>query len=424
MRDTHDSVAVTAMGVNCAIARDTAEMTLALREGRSRFVALPPEEATASVHVVARAAKGDWQERLATVLAGQPLLYRRARKILNNAPEIVRQSTFPALEAFLAADLGDGSQPLERTGLIVAGSNLAHDYIARNHATFALEGRFNPRYALAYSDTHLIGCLSEILALRGPGITVSAASASGNAALFNAARWIRSGVVERCLVVGAATGLSPLEREAFALLGAASPSNDPQNACRPFDAGHTGFVAGEGSAALLLESGAAARERGAPVHGTLAGSSLALDGHHLPDPNVEGETRAMSEALADAGIVPGAVGYLNTHGTGSPLGDRSECSAIRALFGNLPVKVNATKGLLGHCLSAAGVVEAVATLLQLNHGFLHPNRNLEAPIDPSIAFAGCLAQPLEARYALSNGFGFGGFNSCLVLKAHPKGTAP
>ena len=421
MQAIQDAIAITAMGATCAIASDTGELLHALREGRCRFVALPPEEATPSVHVVARAAAWDWQERLATLLAGAPLLLRRARKILNNAPEVVRLSVFPALEAFLSADLGDGSQPLERTGLIVAGSNLAGNYIARNHATFAREGRFNPRYALAYSDTHLIGCLSEILSLRGPGMTVSAASASGNAAVFNAARWIRSGVVERCLVVGAATGLSPLEREAFALLGAASPSTDPQAACRPFDAGHHGFVAGEGAAALLLESGATARERKAPLHGTVAGSSLLLDGHHLPDPNAEGEARAMSEALADAGLHPGQIGYINTHGTGSPLGDKTECNAIGTLFGS-QVPLNATKGLIGHCLSAAGVLEAIATLLQLNHGFLHPNRNLEAPIDPSLAFAGPAAQPLAARYALSNAFGFGGFNSCLILEGHPKGT--
>ncbi len=414
------SISITGMGVVCRMAHDVEAFAQALKAGHCGITRLP--EPTPSVKVAATMGDFAWQDRLQSLLGRLPSAldrHRLARRLLQNSPDSTRWSTCAALEAFLQSDNGDGlsfPEAGERTGLIVAGSNLSQEMVAPNLHRFREEGRMNPRYAFTFLDTHQVGVISEILGLRGPGVTLGAASASGNAALFNAMGWLRGGVVDRCLVVGASAGFSALELEAFSVLGAASEADDPATAARPFDAGHSGFVWGEASAALMLETPAAAKARHAPVWGSLVGASLLLDGHHLPDPSVEGEIRSMQRALEDAGLPPSAIGYVNAHGTSSPLGDKTECEAIRSVFGAGKPWVNATKSLTGHAIGAAGIVEAVATLLQLERRFLHPNRNLEHPIDDAIAFAGACAQPLESEYGLSNAFGFGGFNSTLIFQ--------
>ncbi|MEX0760286.1 MAG: beta-ketoacyl synthase N-terminal-like domain-containing protein, partial [Tistlia sp.] len=308
----------------------------------------------------------------------------------------------------------------ERVGILVAGSNLQQRDTWENTRRQAAGRAINPRYGLAFLDSGQVGCLGEIFALRGLGYSVGGASASGSLAIFQAWHWLRSGLLDACLVVGANSDLSPLELEAFELLGAlggAGWEDRPEQACRPFDRRHGGFLWGQGSGALLLERQEAAAARGAPLLGEILGAAVAMDGNHLPDSSAEGELRAMRGALAAAGLGPEAVDYVNAHATSTPLGDETECAALRSLFGARAgaVRVNATKGLTGHCLSAAGVVETVACLLQLEGGFLHPNRNLVEPIDPLLGFVGARAEPASPRVMLKNGFGFGGFNSSLLL---------
>jgi malonyl-ACP decarboxylase len=212
-----------------------------------------------------------------------------------------------------------------------------------------------------------------------------------------------------------------LELEAFAILGAACCgqfANDPGQACRPFDQAHEGFVWGQGSASVVLES--FDRIDGRPIKGAIAGASLLLDGNHLPDPTVEGESRAMRAALESAGVEPESIGFISAHGSSSPLGDRTECAAIKSVFHDslANIWINSTKSLTGHCFSASGMIELIASVLQLNGRFVHPNRNLDNPIDLQLKLAGSQAEPLSDRYqyALSNGFGFGGINSTLVIK--------
>lgn len=415
------AVCVTGMGVVCSLAPDVDAFGRALRHGRcgiTRLVDRVPAETPVQVGAIIRDL--DARELLEQRLRPEVAAVGRSRRILKNTTASTCWSACAAVEAWGSAGLGMLPGAGDGTGLIVGGCNLSLDYVASNWARMQsdLPG-FNPRYGLSVWDSNQVGCLSELLGIRGPGFTVGAASASGNAALFQGWHWVASGMVERCLVVGAATPLSPLEFGALAAMGAAACGvlgRDPDRACRPFDRAHEGFVWGEGSAAMVLERQSTARGRGAPVLGTVRGASLVLDAHHLPDPSVEGEVRAMMSALEAAKLPPSAVGYVNAHGTSSPLGDRTEAEAIRRVFGiGGEVRVNATKGLVGHCLGAAGVVEAVATLVQLNRGFLHPNRNLEHPVADGIRFVGGHAESTGARVALSNGFGFGGFNGTLVL---------
>jgi malonyl-ACP decarboxylase len=152
------------------------------------------------------------------------------------------------------------------------------------------------------------------------------------------------------------------------------------------------------------------------VLATVAGYDLKLDGNSLADPSEAGEARVMVGALRRAGLEPKDIGYVNAHGTGAPLGDRVEAAALRTVLEPLGhAWVNSTKALAGHCLHAAGVLEAVATILQVRGGFVHPTPGLDRPIDPDLRFVGATAQRAEPGYALSNSFGFGGFNACVAF---------
>jgi malonyl-ACP decarboxylase len=221
---------------------------------------------------------------------------------------------------------------------------------------------------------------------------------------------VASGAVDVCLVLGALTDLSGMERQSFYNLGAMATTT-----CRPFDVDREGFVPGQAAACLVLESPESAAERGVPVLGHVAGYAQRLDATRLAEPSVAAEATVMAAALRHAGLSPDRIGYVNTHGTGSRIGDETEVRAIREVFGAARPWLNSTKGLVGHCLCAAGVVEAVATLVQLRHGFLHPNAGLARPLDDTSRFVGAVARHEEVDHALSNAFGFGGFNTSVVL---------
>jgi malonyl-ACP decarboxylase len=415
-----NSVAITGMGIVCSIACDLPRFGEAIRAGRSGIVRADSENGVRYGATLQDLELDTWLEGLKSVA---PTLFQRARKILANTTASTRWSVWAAIQALLNAGLNSFGEQAPACGLIVAGSNLAQNYVSKNWHTFSTTGHINPRYALSFWDTNQLGCLSEILSIRGPGVTTGAGAASGNAALFQAFHWLNAGVVERCLVVGAGVEFSELEFEGFAVLGAmgGDGSNiEPDQVCRPFDRSHSGFVFGEGSAAVILERSESALP--SSILAELAGTSLILEGNHLPEPSVAGEVRAMQAAISAAHISPDQIGYLNAHGTATPLGDRTECAAIHAVFKNnaRDLPINSTKSLTGHCFSASGLIELVACVLQLHGGFAHPNRNLENPIDPDLHFVGQQAEALATDYALSNAFGFGGINSTAIIKARNK----
>lgn len=416
-----EPAAITGAGVVASIGVGIADFTAALRAGRSGIALLPAGEAQAAgVPVAARIEGFDWKAALDRLAAVAPAAVGRAARILRNAPDSARFTTVAALEAWLAADVPAAAA--EKVGLIIGGNNLHQAFIQRSAAQFLADpDRLNARYALGYFDTFQLGALSEVLGIHGPGVTVGAASASGNAALAQALLWLRAGYVDTCVVCAPVAELSAMELRGFATIGAAfagDVAGAPAAVCRPFDAGRAGFVYGQGAGCLVLEREAVARRRGARVLGTLVGAATCLDGNHLPDPSVAGEVRAMRGALADAGVAPADIGYVNAHGTGSPLGDETECAALREVFGAHAgrLRVNSTKPLTGHCLQSAGMIEAIATLAQLAGRFAHANPNLAQPIDPAIGFVGAGVEPLDALFALSNSFGFGGINTSILLR--------
>jgi 3-oxoacyl-[acyl-carrier-protein] synthase II len=251
------------------------------------------------------------------------------------------------------------------------------------------------------------------LGLTGPKETVVMACASGAASIALGADLVRAGVTPTALVGGvdALTHICFMGFNALKLL-------DP-TPCRPFDRDRRGMSIGEAAAFLVIEDADHCRARGGRVHARLAGYGMTTDAHHVTAPHPEGEgmIHAMQQALADAGLQPSAVGYVNAHGTGTPQNDRAEALALRRIFGEGGVLVSSTKSLVGHTMAAAGSVEAAATILALQHGLLPPTASLEH-LDPDVPFD-CLpgtARPADVGAALSNSFGFGGQNVSLVFE--------
>lgn len=399
------TVPVTGTGIVCAIGADVPSFTAALLAGRC------------GITETADGLGAPIQDWVFADALDDVALRAKALRAAGRAPFPVQVAVAAALQAWTAARLSEVPVPGDRIGIVVAGHNLTARYAHDLTASFADNPAYLPaRFALHALDTDHVGTLSEVLGATGEGFTVGGASASGNVGIVHAARLVASGEVDCCVLVGALTELTPLHRKGFAVLGAlAEPGRVPAAACRPFDADRRGFVPGEAAAALVLESAESAARRGADVRATVVGCALGLDGNRLANPDAAGEARVMSRALRAAGLNPEDVDYVNAHGTASRLGDETEVAALHAVFGAARPWVNSTKGLTGHCLGSAGVVEAVATVAQLVGGFAHPNVNLDRPVDDRVRFVGAAAQPAGLSRALSNGFGFGGINSAVAF---------
>lgn len=431
-------VAVTAAAVLSPLAETLDGFTDALLAGRSA-VTLTEDQAAAEgtavedrplpVAALAPFGLAEWAGRH---LSGHPETAARLRTVAGRAALPARTAACVALRAVLDAGLPletDGRHAWgERTALVVAGSNLALAHQAETVlGHHRAPGRLRASYALTHLDVDVVGAVSEVTGVRGEGWTVGGASASGTIALIQGARMVASGWADRVLVVAPAAEVSPVEAEAFRRTGAMAYQEfrgTPERMCRPFDRDRQGFVRGEGAAAVVLERPEAARERGARVLAEVAGHGQRLDARRGTEPDAHGEAAAMRSALAAAGIGPGEVDYVNAHGSGSVLGDEVEAAALREVFGDRDsLRINSTKPLTGHCLSAAGLIEAVAVIGQLRAGAVHPNPNLDHPAVPGLPLAGTRAEHRPLRTALSNSFAFGGINASVVLRLpepHPE----
>jgi 3-oxoacyl-[acyl-carrier-protein] synthase II len=275
---------------------------------------------------------------------------------------------------------------------------------------------------LRTAPPYLAARLARAFAIQGPAVTVQTACTSSAQALGEALRALRRGTVEVALAGGADCLVAPIEVQLFCLLGVLSRRNDdPAGASRPFDADRDGFVLGEGAGFLLLETAEHARRRGAPVLAELAGYGSACDAWRVTDeaPDGRGAVAAMRRALADAGLRPEEVDYVNAHGTATPMNDRVETRALHAVFGAHArrLRVSSTKSMIGHTISAAGAIELVTTVLALRDQVAPPTINYRTP-DPECDLDYVPNRPVAARLraALSNSFGFGGHNDCLVVR--------
>jgi 3-oxoacyl-[acyl-carrier-protein] synthase II len=261
------------------------------------------------------------------------------------------------------------------------------------------------------------------LGISGPAVAVSAACASGNIALALARRWLEMGWVDVCLAGACDLAVTPISLAGFGNLRALSRRNeDPQAASRPFDLDRDGFVMGEGGTMFVLEKAASARKRSAQVYARLAGCGASSDAHNMviPSPDPQPAIAAMRQALADAAIEPAEVDYVNAHATSTSVGDIAEAQVLEAVFADhLPrLPVSSTKSMTGHLLTAAAAVEALACLIAIKHRAIPPTINLHNP-DPKcpLCHVPNQAQERPVRVAVSNSFGFGGSNTCVVLAA-------
>jgi 3-oxoacyl-(acyl-carrier-protein) synthase len=268
-----------------------------------------------------------------------------------------------------------------------------------------------------------LGLLVQCFGIRGYATAVHTACASGGQAIGAAMRLIRRGGADRALAGGFDAMLNPIGLAGFCLLGALSADNHaPARASRPFDRTRNGFVLGEGAGFLVLEEEHAARARGARAYAELAGDGNALSSYRITDPHPAGigPIQALRQALADARTAGDEVDYVNAHGTSTPMNDRSECAALRAVFGSHTdrLAVSSTKSAMGHLIAAAGAVEVAVCALALRDAVAPINANLAHP-DPDCDVPLVTGRPLRRplRVAVSNSFGFGGSNNCLVLRA-------
>jgi 3-oxoacyl-[acyl-carrier-protein] synthase II len=268
------------------------------------------------------------------------------------------------------------------------------------------------------------GLVSMRFGARGPNSSVVTACATGNHAIGDAFKIIERGDADVMIAGGAEAMIVPLTIAGFCSMKAMSTRNDePQKASRPFDAGRDGFVCGEGAGVVVLEALEHATRRDARIYAEIVGYGMTGDAHHMtaPDPEGDGASRAMQLALADGGVEPGAIGYVNAHGTSTPYNDKFETLALKRVFGDHArrLAVSSTKSMTGHLLGAAGGVEAIATTLALHHGLLPPTINYETP-DPDcdLDYVPNHARKVDVEYALSNAFGFGGTNATLAFRRY------
>lgn len=314
----------------------------------------------------------------------------------------------------------------ERIGVIIGSGIGGMDTFEREYRNYFDKGpsKISPFFIPMMIPDIAPGYISIRYGLKGPNYSTISACASSSHAIGNAFRSIQIGEVDVMITGGSEATVTPMGVGGFNAMKALSTRNDaPQKASRPFDAGRDGFVIGEGAGILILESEQHALDRGAKIYGEIVGSGFTADAHHItaPVPDGDGATRAMANALRDARLSIEEVDYINAHGTSTPFNDKIETLAIQNLFGERAYKIpiSSTKSMIGHLLGASGSLELIATLLTIGANKIHPTINYETP-DPECDLNYTPNQSIDKTVdvAISNSFGFGGHNVCLVAKKY------
>ena len=334
-----------------------------------------------------------------------------------------------AEEAILDAGVEVGQEDALRYGVIYGSGMGGVNTLDTNIAGFGA-GDGTPRYSPFFIPMIITNMAAGMLAMRygfkGVNYCTTSACSSSSHAIANACYQIRMGLADVILTGGSESAVEWSGIGGFNALHALSTRNDsPQTACRPFSASRDGFVLGEGAGSLVLEEYEHAKARGAHIYAELVGIGLTADAYHLTasDPTGTGAKNAMQLAIQDAGVDLQQIDYINTHGTSTPIGDVAELKAIQDLFGEYAYEMNLTssKSMTGHLLGSTGAVEAIISILSMKHGIVTPTINHEEGdkdpnIDYKLNFTFNHAQEREIDYAMTNNFGFGGHNSCLLFK--------
>ena len=328
-----------------------------------------------------------------------------------------------SLEAFGQAGLDMSREDPSRCGVIVSSGVGGLDFIEHEHDHGLEKGfdRVSPFFIPMVITNMAAGTIAIRHGFRGMCSSVVTACAGGTNALGDAFRQIRDGYADVMLCGGTESCITPLGLGGFTSMRALCESNDPARASIPFDRQRSGFVMGEGAGILCLEEYEHAAARGAAILGEVAGYGATCDAHHMTAPAEDGAGAAacMVQAIADAGIAPADIGYINAHGTSTPLNDKCETAAIKAALGSRAkqIPVSSTKSMTGHMLGAAGAVEAIITASALRDGFVPPTANYRVPDEEcDLDVVPNTGRSLRFEYALSDSLGFGGHNAAVVLR--------
>ena len=367
-----------------------------------------------------------------TQIAGEIKDFDPTRYVdVKDARRMARSSLFAigaAQDAIADAGFGFDFGGNDRVGVLLGTALGGFVEAIRAHDVFLQKGpdRISPFLASAILPNMPSFHIATRFRARGYNSTVTTACAAGTHAIGEAAEVIRRGQADVVITGGTDAIISDIVFAAFGVMRAMSTRNDePTRASRPFDKDRDGFIVGEGGAVLILEKLENALARGARIYAEIAGYAANSDAYHFaaPDPQAVGATRVMQQAMLNSGITYDQVDYINAHGTSTPLNDAGETLAMKQVFGDraYQIPVSSTKSMIGHSMGAAGAFEAVACVMTLRSQLIHPTVNYETP-DPTcdLDYVPNVARPAHVDYCLSNSFGLGGQNACLVFKRYPQ----
>ena len=339
-----------------------------------------------------------------------------AKSLLRNTTLTAQVALATLSEAWEEANLADVDP--NRIGLIIGGSNVQQrDLTLARERLAGKESFIRPSYAMSFMDTDIAGLCSEAFGIKGFAYSIGGASGSGQLAVVQAKQAIESGKVDVCIAIGAMMDLSYWECQSFRSLGAMGSNlflDAPEQACRPFDSQHDGFIYGESSAAIVLERANTINRQLPSPSIFVSGAGLCSDANRQPNSSIEGEVKSVKAAMEQANLTANDINYVNPHGSGSVVGDEVEVAALSEC-GLVNANINTTKSIVGHGLSAAGAVEIAITVEQMKRNRLHPSRNLVTPIDDRFSWVFDKAVDKEINHAVSLSLGFGGINTAICL---------
>ena len=404
-------VVVTGLGLICGLGNSTGEVWKGLLAGKSGVARITSFDPTAFACQIA-----------AEVKNFDPLNYIEKKEV-KKMGRFIHVAIAAADEALKMSGLKITPENDERVGVHIGSGIGGFDIIEREHLSLMEGGprKISPFFIPAAIVNLAAGQVSMRCGAKGPNEATATACTTSAHSIGDSFRIIQHDYADVMIAGGAEAAITPMGVGGFAAMRALSTRNDePEKASRPWDRDRDGFVMGEGAGIMILEELEFARKRGAPILAEVAGYGMSGDAYHMtqPAPEHEGGFRVMRNAVRDAGVTPDVVGYVNAHGTSTPIGDTLEAHAIRNFFGERKIAVSSTKSMTGHLLGGAGGLEAGITVLALRDQILPPTINLDNP-DPDTAGMDLVpnhARKAELEYAMSNSFGFGGTNGALLFR--------
>jgi len=404
-------VVVTGLGLICGVGNSTNAVWKALLAGQSGVARIASFDPSAFACQIA-----------AEVKNFDPLNFIEKKEV-KKMGRFIHVAIAAADEALKMSELKITAENDERVGVHIGSGIGGFDIIEREHAALVEGGprKISPFFIPAAIINLAAGQVSMRHGAKGPNEATATACTTSAHSIGDSFRIIQHNDADVMIAGGTEAAITPMGVGGFAAMRALSTRNDaPEKASRPWDRDRDGFVIGEGAGIMILEELEHARRRGAPIIAEIAGYGMSGDAYHMtqPAPEHEGGFRVMRNAVRDAGVTPDVVGYVNAHGTSTPIGDTLEAHAIRNFFGQRKIAVSSTKSMTGHLLGGAGGLEAGITVLALRDQILPPTINLDNP-DPDTAGMDLVpnhARKAEIEYAMSNSFGFGGTNGALLFR--------